>query len=114
MHEIRAQDADDRTEEEEHQDTSGNYVLIEDRQEARQLQILQRVLRIADLLGQLGYEEDTNHLLMARSETAAIGQLGYRFNGEIRGNCPVRAEQHTQHDDHIRVLQLREAEDNQP
>ena len=56
----------------------------------------------------------TEHLLMARGESAAVRQLGNRLNGEVRGNCPVGSQQYAEHSDHARVLQLREAEDDQP
>ena len=114
MHEVRAKDGDDGTEEDGHEHAGSNHVLVEDGEETGELQILKRLLGVANLLGNLGNQKNTEHLLMASCEAAAFGELGYRFNGEVGSNCPVGTQEDTQHDDHLRILEAGEAEQHQP
>ena len=78
------------------------------------MQVFQRFLGIADFLCNFGNNEDTDHLLMACREAAAFRKLCYRLNGEVRGHSPVSAKEYAQHGDHTGILQIREAEEDEP
>ena len=122
-----ADDQHDGAEEDGHQDSGTNHVLVEDGEEAGHLQLAD----LLDLTGDVAVlvlllteelvscpvaQTDTEHLLVSNSEAGAIGQLLHGLNSQVGADSPVSAQNDShadQHDD-IVVQQSGNSEHNQP